>query len=70
MCNPIFLELNWVRVIYGSEGGMGEAYYPYDGRVWARWETDFPLRDDNIAHRLTQLTRIKTNPERGGPACF
>ena len=63
---PDLSALNWARVIYGSEGGMGEAYYPYDGRVWARWETDFPLGDDNIAHRLTQLTRIKANPTAAG----
>ena len=55
-------RLNMVRAIYDSEGGMGEAYYAYDGRVWARWETDFPQGDDNFSHRLTQLTRINVNP--------
>jgi hypothetical protein len=63
---PDMSALNWVRVIYGSEGGMGEAYYPYDGRIWARWETDFPRGDDNISHRLGQLTRIKINPTAAG----
>ena len=53
-------KLNMARVIYDSEGGMGEAYYAYDGRVWARWETDFPEGDDNFSHRLAQLTRIQT----------
>jgi hypothetical protein len=53
-------KLNMARVIYDSEGGMGEAYYAYDGRVWARWETDFPEGDDNFSHRLSQLTRIQT----------
>jgi hypothetical protein len=53
-------KLNMARIIYDSEGGMGEAYYAYDGRVWARWETDFPEGDDNFSHRLSQLTRIQT----------
>ena len=52
-------KLNMARIIYDSEGGMGEAYYAYDGRVWARWETDFPEGDDNFSHRLAQLTRIQ-----------
>lgn len=51
-------RLNMARAIYDSEGGMGEAYYAYDGRVWARWETDFPEGDDNFSRRLAQLTRI------------
>jgi len=55
-------RLNLVRAIYDSEGGMGEAYYAYDGRVWARWETDFPEGDDNFSHRLRQLTRINVAP--------
>jgi len=59
---PNLSMLNWVRVVYGSEGGFGEAYYPYDGRVWARWETDFPEGDQNFVHRLAQLTRMSINP--------
>jgi hypothetical protein len=55
-------KLNFARIIYDSEGGMGEAYYAYDSRVWARWETDFPQGDDNFSHRLAQLTRIQVNP--------
>jgi hypothetical protein len=51
-------KFNMARIIYDSEGGMGEAYYAYDSRVWARWETDFPEGDDNFGHRLAQLTRI------------
>ena len=54
-------KLNMARIIYDSEGGMGEAYYAYDGRVWARWETDFPEGDDNFSHRLSQLTRIQVS---------
>jgi hypothetical protein len=60
---PDLSKLNWARVVYGSEGGLGEAYYPYDGRLWARWETDFPEGDENIAHRLSQLTRIEVGPK-------
>jgi len=56
------LRLNFTRVIYDSEGGYSEAFYYYDDRMWARWETDFPQGDDNFMHRLGQLTRIKTNP--------
>jgi hypothetical protein len=59
---PDLSRLNMVRAIYDSEGGMGEAYYAYDGRVWARWETDFPEGDDNFSHRLKQLTRINVAP--------
>lgn len=58
---PDLSKLNFVRVIYDSEGGMGEAYYIYDGRLWARWETDFPEGDDNFAKRLAQLTRIQVS---------
>lgn len=59
--SPDMSKLNLVRVIYDSEGGMGEAYYAYDGRLWARWETDFPEGDDNFSRRLAQLTRIDVN---------
>jgi hypothetical protein len=59
---PNLSQLNFVRAIYESEGGMGEAYYAYDGRMWARWETDFPEGDDNFSRRVAQLTRIDANP--------
>jgi hypothetical protein len=55
-------KLNIARVIYDSEGTMGEAYYVYDGRLWARWETDFPQGDDNLCKRLAQITRIDVEP--------
>lgn len=60
---PDLSKLNFARVIYDSEGGMGEAYYAYDNRIWARWETDFPEGDDNFSHRLQQLTRIAVSPK-------
>ncbi|HEY5760504.1 MAG TPA: DUF4159 domain-containing protein [Steroidobacter sp.] len=59
---PDLSKLNLVRVVYGSEGGMGEAFYNAMGRTWARWETDFPLGDDNLGHRLGQLTKVNVNP--------
>src|SRR3990170_1560116 len=59
---PDLSRFDLVRAIYDSEGGMGEAYYAYDGRMWARWETDFPEGDDNFSRRLTQLTRINVTP--------
>ena len=59
---PDLSKLNMARAIYNSEGGMGEAYYMYDGRFWARWETDFPEGDDNFSRRLATLTRINVAP--------
>src|SRR5947207_326592 len=50
------------RGVYDSEGGYGEAYYQYDGRVWARWQTDEPEAEENFGRRLKQLTRIEVNP--------
>lgn len=49
---------NFVRVAYDSTGGWGEAYYTYDGRLWQRWQTDFPEADENFSYRLEQLTAI------------
>ncbi len=49
---------NFARVEYDSKGGWGEAYYAYDGRVWQRWQTDFPEADENFSFRLQQLTAI------------
>ncbi len=46
------------RIEYGSVGGWGEAYYGYDGRVWERWETDFPQAEQNFAKRINQLTAV------------
>ncbi len=49
------------RVQYDSVGGWGQAYYGYDGRVWERWETDFPQAERNFAKRLNELTSIVTS---------
>jgi hypothetical protein len=51
------------RVEYDSVGGWGEAYYQFEGRVWARWETDYPQAEQNFARRLSALTRIVTAKE-------
>src|SRR5712671_864019 len=50
------------RGVYDSEGGYGDAYYQYDGRVWARWQTDEPEAEENLGRRLGQLTRISIDP--------
>jgi hypothetical protein len=55
-------SFNFARIEYASEGGMGEAYYVYDGRIWQRWETDTPAAEENLLRRLARLTRIHVNP--------
>ncbi len=47
-----------VRVEYDSTGGEGEAWYAYEGRIWQRWETDFPRAELNFLYRLTELTSL------------
>ncbi|MBI2424364.1 MAG: DUF4159 domain-containing protein [Candidatus Hydrogenedentes bacterium] len=49
----------FVRVQYDSMGGWGEARYNYDGRIWERWETDFPEAEENLIFRLRQLTTLR-----------
>ncbi len=56
-------EFTFVRVSYDSEGGWSEAFYDYDGRVWQRWETDYPEADRNFLIRLQELTTCAANPE-------
>ena len=57
---PVHDLTNFVpsRIEYDSVGGIGEAWYYYEGRLWARWETDFPQAERNFAKRLTELTSI------------
>ena len=55
-------ELSFVRLEYDSVGGPQEAYYFAYGRLWQRWETDFPEAERNFSRRLTQLSRIAANP--------
>lgn len=51
-------EITLARAEYDSVGGMGDAYYAFEGRIWARWETDFPQAEHNFARRLGELTRF------------
>lgn len=60
---PIPGKFTWVRAIYDSVGGYGEAYYDYDGRRWERWQTDSPEADQNFLFRLAELTTIDPNPQ-------
>ena len=55
-------HITLARAEYDSIGGMGEAYYAFEGRIWARWETDFPQAERNFSKRLAELTRL--SPER------
>lgn len=57
-----YADFTFVRVNYDSEGGWGEAYYDYDGRLWQRWETDYPEAEDNFLLRLGELTTCAANP--------
>ena len=51
-------HVNLTRVVYDSIGGQGAAYYYHEGRVWQRWETDYPQAEHNFAKRLGELTRL------------
>ncbi len=59
---PDLSAYNMARIRYDSVGGMGEAFYYFEGRVWARWETDFPQAEQNFAQRIGELTRIHAAP--------
>ena len=54
-------DFNFVRVQYDSEGGFNEAFYAYEGRIWQRWETDYPQADENFVFRLAELTSSTPN---------
>jgi hypothetical protein len=56
-------RLNLARAVYESDDSEGRAFYAYDGRVWARWETDYPEGDENFMRRLGYLTNINVNPK-------
>jgi hypothetical protein len=55
---PASAEFVFARLRYDSSGSNGKAYYHYRGRIWERWETDYPEGDENFAHRLAQLTSV------------
>jgi len=52
-------EFDLMRVEYPSAGGAQEAYYYAYGKLWQRWQTDYPEADRNFATRLGQLTRVE-----------
>ena len=56
-------KFSFVRVKYESIGGADEAYYFFEGRMWHRWETDYPEAEENFLTRLEELTTIQVNPE-------
>ena len=56
-------EFRFARVQYDSIGGWGQAYYSFEGRIWQRWETDYPQAEQNFGRRLAQLTRVVTGAE-------
>jgi Domain of unknown function (DUF4159) len=55
-------EFTFVRAMYTSVGGDGEAYYYFEGRLWDRWETDFPEADGHFLTRMAELTTLQVNP--------
>ncbi|MBS03470.1 MAG: transmembrane prediction [Gammaproteobacteria bacterium] len=59
-------EFRFARVEYDSVGGWGQAFYSFEGRIWDRWETDYPQAEQNFGKRLSQLTRVfaGTQPAR------
>lgn len=59
---PDLTRLQIARIVYDSVGGLGEAYYQFEGRLWERWETDHPQAEQNLGRRLNELTRIVTAP--------
>lgn len=56
-------KFTFVRVQYDSVGGMDEAYYFFEGRLWYRWETDYPEAEQNLLYRLRELTNLQVNPQ-------
>lgn len=55
-------KFTFMRVEYDSVGGYGEAYYEYDGRLWQRWQTDYPAAEQNFLIRLQELTTVEVDP--------
>jgi len=54
-------RFTFVRIVYDSVGGYGEAFYRGDGGWIPRWATDHPNGAKNLTWRLHQLTTIKAN---------
>ena len=56
-------RFTFVRVEYDSVGGYGEATYYFDGRLWERWQTDFPEAEENFIIRIQELSTVEVNPK-------
>ncbi len=54
-------KFTFVRIMYDSVGGNGEAWYPGDRGWIPRWATDHPDGARNLVWRLNQLTTINAN---------
>ncbi len=54
-------KFTFVRIVYDSVGGNGEAWYRGDRGWTPRWATDHPDGAKNLTWRLNQLTTIKAN---------
>jgi hypothetical protein len=54
-------HFTFVRIMYDSVGGNGEAYYRGDAGWIPRWATDHPVGARNLTWRLNQLTTIRAN---------
>ncbi len=54
-------KFTFVRIVYDSTGGNGEAWYRGDRGWTPRWATDHPDGALNLTWRLNQLTTIKAN---------
>ena len=56
-------RFTFVRVEYDSMGGYGEASYYYDGRLWQRWQTDYPEAERNFLYRIGELSTVSVNSQ-------
>jgi len=54
-------KFTFVRIVYDSVGGPGEAWYQGDRGWIPRWATDHPDGAKNLTWRLNQLTTIQAN---------
>ncbi|MEQ1830546.1 MAG: DUF4159 domain-containing protein [Pirellula sp.] len=54
-------RFTFVRIVYDSVGGNGEAFYRGDAGWIPRWATDHPVGARNLTFRLNQLTTIQPN---------
>lgn len=55
-------KFTFVRVEYESDSSTGNHRYHFEGRMWYRWETDYPEAEENFLYRIRQLTTISTDP--------